>query len=86
MGFKTVDVMESFRFDGWSVLYVDTHETDDAWLFYSGDPARSHYVTLWGGAATRDEEGSVRSWTTKNAPGIPRKLAACFAWHVTKDR
>ena len=81
---KAVDVMQSFHAGGWSIFYVDTHETDDAYVFYSRVPARGRYVTLWGGAATTDEEHAIRMWTIKNAPGIPRNLAGCFAWSVTK--
>jgi hypothetical protein len=65
---------------------VNTHETDDAYVFYSGDPLRSRYVTEWGGAATREEEQDIKAWAIKNARGIPRSLAGCFAWHVTKER
>jgi hypothetical protein len=38
------------------------------------------------GAATKFEEASIRNWAEKNAPGIPKRLARCFAWYVTKDR
>ncbi|MHB8455883.1 MAG: hypothetical protein ACYDDO_14585 [Acidiferrobacterales bacterium] len=80
-----VDVLESFRVGGWSVIYVDTHQSDQAFLFYSHDPLTNHYVILWGGATRRSEEQEIRDWTLKKAPGIPRQLADCFAWHVTKD-
>ena len=81
-----VDVLESWQFGGWSIIYVDTHESDDAFLFYSHDALTSPYLTLWGGVATPDEEREVKDWTLKNAPGIPPRLADCFAWHVTHDR
>jgi hypothetical protein len=83
---KRAKISQSFRFGDWSVLYVSTDETDDAFVFYSGDPMRSRYVTLWGGVALESEETEIRAWTLKNAPGIPRILANCFAWHVTKER
>ena len=70
----------------WSIIYVDTHESDEAYVFYAHDPLRSRYVTLWSGAARMDEEQEIKVWTIKNAPGIPQKLAGCFAWHVTKNR
>jgi hypothetical protein len=81
-----VDVLQSFRFGGWSIILVDTHESDEAFLFYGRDPLTSRYVALWGGAAESFEEREVKSWAIKNAPGIPPKLANCFAWHVTNDR
>lgn len=83
---KKVDVLQSFKFAGWSIIYVDTHDSDEAFLFYSSDPLRSQYLTVWSGAAAWNEEQSIKAWALKNAPGIPPKLAACFAWHVTKDR
>ena len=86
LGVSSVDVLQSFRLNGWSIIYVDTHRSDEAFLFYAHDPLTSHYITLWSGAAARDEEEDVKSWTLKNAPNIPLKLASCFAWHVTKDR
>jgi hypothetical protein len=81
-----IDVRESLQFGGWSIIYVDTHNSDDAYLFFASNPLASRPVTMWGGAAARDEERDIRIWTIKNAPGIPPKLANCFAWHVTKDR
>lgn len=82
----SVDVLQSFRSHGWSIIYVDTHESDETFLFYPGDPMTARYVTLWGGAATIYEEGEIEKWVLKNVPKIPRKLARCFAWHVTHDR
>lgn len=83
---QKVDVLQSFRFEGWTIIYVDSHEADEAFLFYSPDPVRNHYVTMWSGAAAKNEEQSIKGWTLKNAPGIPQSLADCFAWHVTNDR
>jgi hypothetical protein len=81
-----VDVLQSFRFGGWSIIYVATHQADEAFLFYARDPLKSHYVTLWSGGARLDEGQAIKDWVLKNAPSIPSKLADCFAWHVTKDR
>jgi hypothetical protein len=80
-----VSVNESMQFGGWSIIYVGTYESDDVFLFYAKDPLTTSPVTTWGGVAHRSEELEIRSWTLKNAQGIPRKLAKCFAWHVTKD-
>jgi hypothetical protein len=68
---KQAEISQSFRFGGWSILYVSTGRADDAYVFYSGDPMRTKYVTLWGGVALKNEEGKIRPWTLKNAPGIP---------------
>jgi len=86
LGTKKADISQSFRFGGWSILYVSTGVADDAYVFYSGDPMRKKFVTLWGGAALENEEKAIRVWTLKNAPGIPLTLARCFAWHVTRER
>ncbi len=83
---QSVDILQSFRVDGWTILYVDSHEADEAFLFYSRNPAASNFITLWSGAARKDERSHIKDWTLKNAPGIPLKLAECFAWHVTNDR
>ena len=83
---RQAEISQSFLLGNWSILYVATGEADDAYVFYSGDPMRNKYVTLWGGVALENEERDIRAWTLKNAPGIPRALANCFAWHVTKER
>ncbi|MBY0578942.1 MAG: hypothetical protein K2P57_07850, partial [Burkholderiales bacterium] len=83
---SSVDVLQSFKSHGWSIIYIDTHVSDETFLFYKKDPLTSHYVTLWGGAATIYEEQQIKEWVLKNAPKIPLKLANCFAWHVTHDR
>jgi hypothetical protein len=87
MGVRKIQILESFRDGTWRILYVNNFVADEAFLFYSGDPTtQKKYVTLWAGAAIPTEDSSIEAWTTKNAPGIPQALAACFAWHVTQDR
>ena len=81
-----VDVLQSFASGGWSIILVDSHDADEAFLFYSSDPLTSHYVSLWSGAAEVDEEQKIKDWAIKNAPSIPTKLANCFAWYVTLGR
>nr|WP_199047844.1 hypothetical protein [Dyella sp. ASV24] len=85
-GVAKVDVLQSFAYAHWRIVYVNTFETDEAFLFYADDPQTSRYVTLWAGAAMEDEEPEIRAWALKDAPGIPERLAACFAWHVSKHR
>ncbi len=81
-----VDLLQSFRLHGWSIIYVETYQSDEAFLFYPHNPLRNHYVTLWSGAARTDEGKQIKKWAEKNAPGIPLKLAKCFAWYVTNNR
>jgi hypothetical protein len=86
MGVQKAEILESFRLGSWRILYVETYVADEAFLFYPRDPSVAKYVTLWAGAAMPTEEASINDWTLKNATGIPKALAACFAWHVTQDR
>lgn len=86
LGVARVEVLQSFAFGGWRIVYVNTFETDEAFLFYHGDPRHTHYLTFWAGAAGEDETADTRRWVLQQAPGIPPTLAACFAWHVTQHR
>jgi hypothetical protein len=81
-----VDVLQVFRDGEWRLIYVDTHVSDNGYLFYRNDPLHGTYVNTWAGAATEDEEASIGQWVQQNVSGIPAPLAKCFAWHVTKDR
>ncbi len=80
------DVLQSFRDGRWQIVYVDTHRADEAFLFFAGAPSSHHYVTMWSGGASPNEERSIQAWAKSNAPGIPGRLAACFAWHVSQHR
>jgi hypothetical protein len=81
-----VDVLQVFRDGDWRVLYVDTHVSENGFLFYRNDPLHGAYIKTWAGAAMEDEEASIDQWVRQNVPGIPPKLAKCFAWRVTQDR
>lgn len=81
-----VDVLQSFREKSWRVIYIDTHQSDNGFLFYRDDPLQSRYITVWAGSAQSDETASIAQWVLANVPGIPSSLAQCFAWHVTQDR
>jgi hypothetical protein len=83
---ERVEILKTFRLDDWSILYVDSHEADEAFLFYASDPLAHKYIALWSGAAKRNEERDMREWALVNVPGIPVKLAGCFAWYVTQAR
>ncbi|GLQ96754.1 hypothetical protein GCM10007863_11740 [Dyella mobilis] len=81
-----VDVLQVFRLDHWRIVYVDTHRSDNGFLFYREDPLDSRYIATWAGAAQPGEEASITQWTQTNAPGIPEALAQCFGWYVTQHR
>ncbi|REG22399.1 hypothetical protein [Roseateles depolymerans] len=80
------DVQESFQFRGWWILYTETHQSDEVYLFYKNDPSASRYVGLWSGIARPEETLQIEKWTKKNVIGIPSVLAKCFAWHMTKHK
>jgi hypothetical protein len=86
-GVNRVDVFQSFKDDGWTIVYVNTYVSDEPYLFYSSDPITAKRpVTAWSGAAFVFETSEIKDWVLKNAPGIPDRLASCFAWHVTLNR
>ncbi len=86
-GLERADVMQSFKSDGWTIVYVNTYISDEPYLFYSGDPIMAKRpITAWSGAATVFETSEIKDWVLKNAPNIPDRLASCFAWHVTLNR
>jgi hypothetical protein len=79
------DVLGLFRTQGWYIVYANNHATDDPYLFYSTDPAKaSRYVGAWAGSAAADEGAEIQAWVTQEMPGIPKVLAECFAWYVTR--
>jgi hypothetical protein len=81
-----VDVLQSYRLDAWSIIYVDAHKGDELFLFYAKNPLNEKYITMWSGAVSRNEEKEIKDWALKNAPSIPIQLASCFAWQVTVAR
>lgn len=81
-----VEILQSFKSGTWSILYVDTFTSDETFLFFPDDPLSTHYIASWSGGATSLEEDDIRAWTKKNSRGIPENLAACFAYHVARDR
>ena len=80
---KSVDVLQAFRLDRWHIIYVNTGMSDPPYLFYSDSPLKSKPLGLWSGAAMIFETRDVEKWVVENIPGVPLKLAQCFAWHVT---
>lgn len=81
------DVLKVFRERNWHIVYVNTNVSDEPFLFYSSPPHRSTgYIEAWSGAARMSDGPAIRKWVVANVPGIPSKLADCFAWHVTQVR
>lgn len=80
-----IDIINVFKMKGWSVIYIDTHNSDETYLFFTGDILTSHYVTEWSGAATIFEGAELTTQFKQNAPGIPEHLAQCMAWHIAEQ-
>ena len=81
---KKVTVFASFKSNGWSVVFSDASVGDSPYFFYSNNPMKgAKPLAAWSGAATIFETSEVAEWAKQNAPGIPERLAYCFAWHVT---
>lgn len=84
---KRVDVYQSFSDTSWSIIYAGTRVSDNGYFFYSGNPlSAARPITVWSGAATLLETSDIERWVLANVPGIPARLAKCFAWHVTLNR
>jgi hypothetical protein len=86
LNLEKVEILESYRYHGWCIIYVDIFISDRAFLFFKGDLLNNHYIDLWAGEAFSYEEQSVKEWVTKSIKGIPKELASCFAWHITHER
>lgn len=84
LGVPKTNILESFRLNEWSVIFVDTHQSDEVYLFYAHDPMKSKFITMWSGAARSDEGPAIKDWVIKNAKNIPDGLASCFAAHATE--
>jgi hypothetical protein len=85
-GWESVKVLQSFRLGNWHIIYLGNGISDDLYLFFPDSPAAVKSVGMWGGGATVFETSDIKRWVTENIPGIPPRLAACFAWHVTLNR
>lgn len=83
---EKVSVFATFRSGGWSIVFSDAGNSDSPYFFYSSNPATgAKPITVWAGGATIFETTEIADWVKQNAPGIPKQLADCFAWHVTLD-
>lgn len=82
---QSAEVLESYYYKGWYILYVDPKTADEAFLFYKGDPLSHSYFLAWPDAFSENDQRHVmRTLSRGKTKGIPRPLAECFAWHVTK--
>jgi hypothetical protein len=82
----TAKVLHAYRLGNWYLLYADTPDADEAFVFYRGDPISHQYVALWSGAGAKAGQSELRSWARLNAPGVPETIAKCFAWRAVAGR
>ncbi|MHB1991646.1 hypothetical protein [Metallibacterium scheffleri] len=43
---KLVSINQVFELSGWFVVFVDVKEADPPFLFYHGNPVKTHYITM----------------------------------------
>ena len=80
---KDVKVLQLFQVSNWRIVYLDNAVTDNPYLFFSGDPAESQTIVMLGGGAALFDYDDILGLVLSKVPGIPERLAECFAWHVT---
>lgn len=83
---KDIEVLKKFKFKKWIIYKVNSKVSDEPFMFYNGEPSAATYVGDWSGVARIQDTNEIFDWTTENMKGIPKELAKCFAWHVTKER
>jgi hypothetical protein len=84
---KSVEVLQSFHYQDWHVFLVDSHVSDEGYLFYKSDPTKGSYLRVLAGTYMEDEEGAtLKTILGGETKGIPNALARCMAWHLTKER
>ncbi len=49
LGVDKVEVLQSFHYGQWRILYAEPSFRDGVFLFYSDDPKVQHFVTEWSG-------------------------------------
>jgi hypothetical protein len=79
----SVTLLYAYACGNWTVLLVNTRVPSDSYvhLFYSGNPLTNRYIAELEGSDFGGEEPKIKDLVLKTAPGIPPKLASCFARH-----
>jgi hypothetical protein len=84
MEVPSAEVMCVFASGDWSIIRALPYAAEPLYFFYRGNPLTNSYVTSWYGIVMPEDEPEVKKWALENVPGIPPKLAACFARYVTQ--
>jgi hypothetical protein len=84
---ESVEVIQSFYYRDWYIIEVNTHVSDEGFLIYKGDPSKGNYLKILAGAYTKEDERVIlKSIQVGKTKGIPKVLARCIAWHLTKGQ
>lgn len=78
-----VTVLATFAQRDWQLVYIRTDRSDNAYVFYRGDPQAHRLTTLWAGVASPSERMALFKSITMAARGVPTALARCFVWQAT---
>ncbi|KNL75316.1 hypothetical protein AEX03_18825 [Salmonella enterica subsp. enterica serovar Albany] len=79
---ERLNILEFFKEQNSSIVYIETYGADEAFIFYSGDEFKDDFITIWSGAAEISEEKNIEKWVKDHVPYIPDRLARCFAWYT----
>ncbi|EAU3900493.1 hypothetical protein D9802_24100 [Salmonella enterica] len=79
---ERLNILEFFKEQNSSIVYIETYDADEAFVFYSGDEFKDDFITIWSGAAEISEEKNIEKWVKDHVPYIPDRLARCFAWYT----
>ena len=82
---EAAEVFDYMRVGKWRIVWIDTFDSEPGVFFFKGNPTKTKYVAVWGGASGYGEEKQDIEWARSNIPGIPLSLAKCFAWRVSPD-
>ena len=86
LSLKDAVVRQVYSDGTWRILYATSSDAEGAYVFYSSLSQPARPVAIWAGAARADETADIARWVRGNAPGIPDRLADCFATYVTTRR
>lgn len=74
---ERLNILEFFKEQNSSIVYIETYGADEAFVFYSGDEFKDDFITIWSGAAEISEEKNIEKWVKDHVPYIPDRLARC---------
>lgn len=79
-------VFEHMSDGSWHIVWAEPHNMERGAFFITTVGNAPRFVTVWGGAARKNERKSVADWALAIDPRFPHPLADCFAWYATIGR